>query len=51
LVQYFELIREIWGNELGLDTLAKKLIDCHANMTLKNIYFVRDQDRMVSILN
>jgi predicted acetyltransferase len=51
LVQYFELIREIWGNELGLDTLAKKLIDCHPNMTLKNIYFVRDKGRMVSTLN
>ena len=51
MVQYFELIREIWGNELGLDTLAKKLIDCHPNMTLKNIYFVRDKGRMVSTLN
>jgi GNAT superfamily N-acetyltransferase len=51
LAQYFELIREIWGNELGLDTLAKKLIDCHPNMTLKNIYFVRDKGRMVSTLN
>jgi predicted acetyltransferase len=50
-VQYFELIREIWGNEFGLDTLAKKLIDCHPNMTLKNIYFVRDEGRLVSTLN
>ena len=36
---------------MGLDTLAKKLIDCHPNMTLKNIYFVRDKGRMVSTLN
>lgn len=51
MAQYFKLIREIWGNELGLDTLAKKLIDCHPNMTLKNIYFVRDEGRLVSTLN
>jgi predicted acetyltransferase len=51
LAEYFELIREIWGNELGLDKLAEKLIDGHPNMTLKNIYVVRDKGRMVSTLN
>lgn len=36
---------------MGLDALAKKLVDHHPNMTLKNIYFVRDKGRMVSTLN
>jgi predicted acetyltransferase len=50
-VQYFKLLREIWGNELGLDVLAKKLIEYQPNMTLRNIYVVRDKDKMVSTLN
>jgi predicted acetyltransferase len=51
LVPYFKLIREIWSNELGLDILVRKLINYQPNMTLRNIYVVRDKGEMVSTLN
>lgn len=49
--QYLELVRKIWGEESGVDKLAKKLIDYHPKMNLSNFYVVKDKDRMVSTLN
>lgn len=49
--QYLELIRKIWGEEPGVDKLAKKLIDYHPKMNLKNFYVIKDKDRMVSTIN
>lgn len=46
--QYLELIRKVWGEELGIDKLAKKLVDYHPRRNLKNFYFIKDKDRMVS---
>jgi predicted acetyltransferase len=49
--QYLELIRKIWRKEPGVDKLAKKLIDYHPKMDLKNFYVIKDKDRMVSTIN
>lgn len=49
--QYLELVRKIWGEEPGVDKLAKKLIDYHPKMNLKNFYVIKDKDRMVSTIN
>lgn len=49
--EYLELIREIWGKDAGVDKLAKKLIDFHPKMNLKNFYFIKDKGRMVSTIN
>jgi predicted acetyltransferase len=49
--QYLELIRKIWREEPGVDKLAKKLIDYHPKMNLRNFYVIKDKDRMVSTLN
>jgi len=49
--QYLELVRKIWREEPGVDKLAKKLIDYHPKMCLKNFYVIKDKDRMVSTIN
>jgi predicted acetyltransferase len=49
--QYLELVRKIWGEEPGVDKLAKKLIDYHPKMSLKNFYVIKDEDKMVSTMN
>ena len=49
--QYLELIQKIWGEEPGVDKLAKKLIDYHPKMNLKNFYVIKDKGRMVSTIN
>jgi len=48
---YLELIRKIWKEELGVDKLAKKLIDYYPKMNLKNFYVIKDKDKMVSTIN
>ena len=48
---YLKLVRRIWNQETGVDTLAKKLIDYHPKMTLSNIYVIKDKGEMVSTLN
>jgi predicted acetyltransferase len=48
---YLKLVRRIWNQEAGVDTLAKKLIDYHPKMTLRNIYVIKDKGEMVSTLN
>jgi predicted acetyltransferase len=48
---YLKLVRRIWNQEPGVDTLAKKLIACHPKMTLRNIYVIKDRGEMVSTLN
>jgi predicted acetyltransferase len=49
--QYLELVRKIWGEDAGVDTLAKKLIDCHPKMTLNDFYVIKEKGRMISTLN
>jgi len=51
LEDYLKLVRRIWNQETGVDTLAKKLIDYHPKMTLSNIYVIKDRGEMVSTLN
>jgi len=48
---YLALIREVWSDEAGVDRLAKKLIDFHPKMTLRNFFVVKDEGKMVSTLN
>jgi predicted acetyltransferase len=48
---YLELIREIWGEDAGVDNLAKNLIDHHPKMNMSNFYVIKDRGRMVSTLN
>ncbi len=51
VAQYLELVRKIWGEDAGVDKLAKKLVDYHPKMTLKDFYFIKDKGRMVSTIN
>jgi hypothetical protein len=41
----------VWGIELGVDKLAKKLIGYHPKRNLRNFYVIKDKDRMVSTIN
>lgn len=49
--QYLELIRKIWSDEVGVDRLAKKLIDYHHGMTLNHFFVAKHRGKMVSTLN
>jgi predicted acetyltransferase len=49
--QYLELVRKVWSDEVGVDKLAKKLIDFHRGMTLNNFFVVKHKGKMVSTLN
>jgi len=48
---YLGLIRKVWSEEVGVDKLAKKLIDFHPKMTLRNFFVIKDDGRMISTLN
>lgn len=48
---YLTLVRKVWSEEAGVDRLAKKLIDFHAKMTLRDFFVIKDCGRMVSTLN
>jgi len=49
--QYLELIRNVFGQTSGADTLAKNLIDHHPKMTLKNFFVMKHQGRIIATLN
>jgi predicted acetyltransferase len=49
--QYFELMRNVFGEEAGVDKLAKKLIDYHPTMTLKDFFVIKHKGRIVSTIN
>jgi predicted acetyltransferase len=44
-------VRKIWGEDAGVDKLAKKLIDCHPKMTLSDFYVIKEKGRMISTIN
>ncbi|HXX88419.1 MAG TPA: GNAT family N-acetyltransferase, partial [Candidatus Acidoferrum sp.] len=48
---YLDLVQEIWRDEPGVKKLARRLIENHPRMTLKNFYVIKDKDKMVSTLN
>lgn len=49
--QYLELLRKVWSDEVGVDKLAKKLIDYHPKMTRNNFFVIKHKDKMVSTIN
>jgi len=49
--QYLELMRTVFGQTSGVDTLAKKLLYHHPTMTLKNFLVIKHNDKIVATLN
>jgi predicted acetyltransferase len=51
IMDYMKLVRKVFGQEVGADVLAKKLIDHHPEMTLDNFFVIKHVGTMVSTLN
>jgi len=49
--QYSVLMRNVFREEAGVDKLAKKLIDYHPTMTLKDFFIIKHKRRLVSTIN
>jgi predicted acetyltransferase len=48
---YLRFVQKVFGEEVGVCDLAKKLIDHHPEMTLDNFFVVKHEGRMVSTIN
>jgi predicted N-acetyltransferase YhbS len=49
--QNFELMRQVFGQTDGVDTLVKKLITHHPIMTLKDFFVIKHHGKIIASLN
>jgi predicted acetyltransferase len=49
--QNLELMRQVFGQTSGVDTLVKKLINHHPTMTLKDFFVIKHHGKIVASLN